>query len=244
MKTKLDTLTCAVITAWFCAANASGEIVTFDFTGGIFYVYNPFGVVSSSLVQVGDPVHVSLRFDTATPDGYPEANRGMFISPGWLKVSVNGLNFERTTTIQIDILHGANGGQDLFQVLALGSPTAWPTEVPTYPYQRIGLGFWEIGPPYDFLPNADLPTFLDFSRADIRGGSIATGTDTLNMYELQFSLTQVPEPTVASLLAGGLLLCRLWYQARSGYSQTMRACRHENDFAPPEICDKPSTAQQ
>jgi len=165
-------------------------------------------------VQVGDPVQVSLRYDTATPDLNPEANWGRYVSPGWVKVSVNGLNFERTTALQIDILHGVNGGQELFQVLALGSPTAWPAEVPTYPYPRILLGFWETRPPYNFLSSADLPTFLAFSRADIRSGGIATGTDTLNMYEIQFNLVQVAEPSVAGLLAGGLLLWWLVYQVR------------------------------
>ena len=235
MKTKLNTLAFAIIAAWFCPMNASGEIVSFDFTGGVSSVYNPFGVVSPSLVQVGDPVQVSLRYDTATPDGNPEANWGTYIGPGWLKVSVNGLNFERTTTVQIDILHGANGGQELFQVLALGSPTAWPAEVPTYPYQTILLGFWETGPPYDFLSSADLPTFLDFSRADIRGGGIATGTDTLNMYEIQFNLVQVPEPAVASLFAGGLLLWWLVYQAHVAKSGAVGACRSRYDFTSPTL---------
>jgi hypothetical protein len=50
MKAKIGTLTCAVITAWFCVASVSGEIVTFEFTGGISSVYNPFGVVSPSLI--------------------------------------------------------------------------------------------------------------------------------------------------------------------------------------------------
>jgi hypothetical protein len=227
MKTNLHNMVFPIIAACLCPIAASGEIVTFDFTGGVSSVYNPFAVVSPSLVQVGDPVQVSLRFDTATPDGYSEANRGMFVGPGWLKVGINGLNFERTTSIQIDILHGANGGQELFQVLVLGSPTAWPEVLPTYPYQRILLGFWETGPPYDFLSSADLPTALDFSRADIRGGSVATATDTLNMYEIQFTLVQVPEPATASLLAGGLLLWWWVYQARVARSGAVKQNRRK-----------------
>jgi len=35
MKTKLHTLAIGIIAAWLCSLNASGEIVTFDFTGGV-----------------------------------------------------------------------------------------------------------------------------------------------------------------------------------------------------------------
>jgi hypothetical protein len=218
---------------------ASGEIVTFDFTGGVSDVYNPFSVASPSLVQVGDPVQVSLRFDTATPDANPEANWGTFFSPGWLKVGINRLNFECTTTIRIDILHGANGGQELFQAVPVGSPTAWPEVLPTYPYQYINFAFFETGPPYDFLSNANLPSDLDFSRADIRGGSVSTGTSTLNMYEIRFNLVQVPEPAVASLLAGGLLMWWLMYQARVDKSGAVGACPSRYDFgSPTTLCEK------
>lgn len=199
MKNSFMTLALSILAASLYHIAASGEIVTFNFIGNVSSVYNPFGVVSSSLVQVGDPIQVSLRYDTATPDGNSETNRGTYLTPGWLKVSVNDLSFEQTTTIQIDILHGANGGQELFQVLAL-NPTAWPQAVPAYPFQRLLLGFWETGPPYDFLSSADLPTTLDWSRADVRNGSIATGTSSLNMYEFQFQLAQVPEPATATLM--------------------------------------------
>jgi hypothetical protein len=194
-----------LIAACCCPLGASAEIVTFNFVGTVSYVYNPYAVVDPLLIRTGDPVHVSLRYDTTTPDTYPESDRGSFISPGWLKVNINGLTFERTSTVQIDILHGANGGQELFQALAPGGLTSLPNSIPSFPFQNLFLGFWETGPPHDFLSSADLPTYLDFSRADAKLATFSTGTTSVNMYELQFNLMQVPEPGVATLLIGGLL---------------------------------------
>jgi len=131
-------------------------------------------------------------------------------------VNINGLAFERTTTVQIDILHGANGGAELFQVLTIGDISSWPAPIPAYTDQTLLLQFWETGPPHDFLSNADLPTYLDFSRADVRLGTVRTSTSSDNMYEVQFGLTQVPEPGAASLLAGGLLLWGFRRQLKNG----------------------------
>lgn len=198
-------------------ANTRAEIITFDFIGTVTSVYNPYNVVSPSLITLGNPVQASLRFDTTTPDlalYADDPTRGSFIGPGWLKVNINGLNFERTTTVQVDILHGANGGQELFQAMALGSPTAWPAELPTYSYPEIFMDFWETGPPYDLLSNAELPTTMDFSRADSMLAFVRAGTSDANMYEIQFKLVQVPEPGGASLLAVGWLLWSLRACAR------------------------------
>jgi len=213
MKPKLLTLAFSIIATWFFALAASGEIVTFDFAGGVSFVYNPYGVVSPSLIQVGDPVQVSLRYDTTTYDGYPnDPTRGAFLSPGWLKARINGLDFQSPTAVQVDIIHdSANGGQEFFQALAFPSPTVWPEALPVYPYRRLGFASWETGPPYDFLSSDQLPLTLDFSRADIWSGGISTSTSDLNMYEVQFSLVQVPEPAsfvVACLGAAALMIFR------------------------------------
>jgi hypothetical protein len=213
MKSNLHPLAFSIVAAWFFGLAASGEIVTFDFTGSVHTVYNPYGVVSPSLVQLGDPVWVSLRYDTTALDGYPEdPTRGAFWSPGWLKVNINGLAFECADKALIDIIHtAASGGQEFFQALPYGNLTAWPEALPDYPNKGFGFACWETGPPYDFLSNAELPLALDFSRADIRNGGIQTGTDALNMYEVQFSLVQVPEastPALAGLGAVALLIFR------------------------------------
>jgi PEP-CTERM motif len=202
-----------LIAACACPLGASAEIVTFNFVGSVSYVYNPYAVVDPLLIRIGDPVQASLRYDTTTPDTYPESDRGSFIGPGWLKVTINGLTFERTTTVQIDILHGANGGQELFQAMALNGLTSWPNSIPSYPFQNLLLQFWETGPPHDFLSNADLPTSLDFSRADVRLGTITTSTSSANMYEVQFNLTQVPEPATATLLIVGLLAAGILFRS-------------------------------
>jgi hypothetical protein len=208
MKALLHTLAFPTVAACFSALAASGAVVTFDFTGSVHNVYNPYGVVSPSLVRVGDPVSVSLRYDTTTLDGYPEdPTRGRFFSPGWLKVNINGLAFECTNRALIDIIHtGASGGQEFFQALPYGNQTVWPAELPDYPNKGFGFACWETGPAYDFLSNAELPLALDFSRAEIRNGGIQTGTDTLNMYEIQFNLVQVPEPSATVLLLAGISL--------------------------------------
>jgi hypothetical protein len=199
------TLLLIAVSFWFLRARS--EVVTFDFAGNVTSVYNPYAVVPASLIRLGDPVQISLRYDTAALDGYrDDPTRGSFVSPGWLKVNINGLRFECSTYAQIDIIHAsATGGQELFQVMSYPPFSAWPTALPDYPNKGFGFGCWETRPPYDFLPSADLPLELNFSRADIRNGNIATGTQALNMYEVQFTFVQVPEPTVITLLSVGLL---------------------------------------
>jgi len=197
-----------LVAAWSFAFAASGEIITFNFTGAVESVYNPFGVVSPSFARIGDPVQISLRYDTTSPDGYnDDPTRGSFVSPGWFKVEINGAHFENTSLVQIDVIHAsAVGGQEFFQVLPFGGVTAWPAELPQYPYRTFGFAAWETGPPYDFLSSDQLPLALDLSRTDIRNGGVSISTDTLNMYEIQFTFSQVPEPGVSVLLGAGLVL--------------------------------------
>ena len=201
-----------------CPVGAVGEIVTFDFTGSVSSVYNPYGVVSPSLIGLGDPVQASLRFDTATQDLYPDdPTRGAYIGPGWFKVNINGLDFERTTTVQVDILHNGNGGQEYFDADAFQNPTSWPAELPLYDYPQIFMAFWQSKPTYDLFSSDALPTALDFSRADMQTAFVRAGTSTANMYEIQFRLLQVPEPGVVSLLPGGLLLLLLRARPSDGF---------------------------
>ena len=205
-----------VVIGLFSTLVSSATIVTFDFTGNVNSIYDPNGLVAPTPIHLGSPVQASFRFDTATPD-WPlyadDPTRGSFVGPGWLKVNINGLNFERTTGVQVDSLHGANGGQELFQVMALQNPTAWPSELPIFTNPEMFMAFWETAPPYDLLSNAELPTSMDFSRADIYLAFVRASTSSANNYEIRFSLTQVPEPGVTSLLAFGLFLGSLRYLA-------------------------------
>ena len=184
-----------------------GEIVTFSFAGQVTYIGNPLGVVVPALIHLGSPVQASIRYDTATPDSplyIDDPTWGSFVGPGAVKVNINGLKFEQDNTIQVDILHGANGGQELFQAGGYRNPTAWPSELPVLTNPTIFMAFWETGPPRDLLANAELPTLMDFSRADITHAFVRSSS-AQSGYEIQFSLVQVPEPTSAGLLAIGLL---------------------------------------
>jgi hypothetical protein len=188
---------------------ASAVPVAFDFRGQVTWVGDPYNVLDPASIHVGAPVEASLQFDTSTPDLPPYAGdptRGCFVGPGWLKVSISGLAFEKTTGVQVDVLHGANGGQELFQAMALQAPTAWPATIPLYNESQIFMSFWETAPPFDLLSSAELPLTMDFSRADDALAFVRSYTADENMYEVQFDLTLIPEPGSMPLLAGGVLI--------------------------------------
>jgi hypothetical protein len=195
---------------------SQAETITFDFTGHVTSISDPFGFVGS-LITTGDPVLVSLRYDTTTPDFYPaDPTRGTYrYSPGWLKVDIDGLAFEKTPTVEVvDVLHGSQN-QELLQALDfLGTPTAWPSQLPTFTYSPISMGIGQTNPPFSLFQSDALPTSIDLSNADIRGGEVGSSTQELGMYNIQFALDSqspilIPEPGTATLLAGGLLLCWL-----------------------------------
>jgi hypothetical protein len=127
-----------------------------------------------------------------------DPDRGSFTGPGWLRVNIEGVSFEQNNGIQVDILHGANG-QELFHAMAIYDSKPSTADLPTY-YQTF-LGFWETDLPYDFLSNAELPTTLDFSRADQSHAVINA-----NNYQIVFSVAQVPEPSTFALVAVAILL--------------------------------------
>jgi hypothetical protein len=213
MKSLLLKLAFSTFSAWLCTCGARGEDVTFFFAGRVSWIYNPYGAGDALAVSVGDPVQLSLRFDTNTRDLYPEdPTRGAFEGPGWLKTSINGLAFEQTQTVQIGVIHSGNGGQEFFQALALGAASTWPGPLVAYPQKRTVIAFWETGPPYDLLSNAELPTQMDISRADNSFASVLTAGEVETVYEIGFSLVQVPEPCSTALFAVGLLLWRVRQQ--------------------------------
>lgn len=194
-------------------ASMQAAIVTFNFTGSVSSVYDPFNLVGS-LIEVGDPVSASLRYVTTTPDGDPaDPTRGVYISPGWLKVDIKGLDFEKTSTIQVDVAHGFvadTSPQEFLQVLVLHGTSAWPSQLPIFTYTLMGLFAAQSTPPFSLFLSDALPSSIDFSKADIFRGSVGSSTDDLNMYEIQFALSPVPvpEPASAPLLgAAVLLLC-------------------------------------
>jgi hypothetical protein len=141
-----------------------------------------------------------------------------------MKVDINGLSFEKTTSIQVDVLNGFNNGfgtEHFFQALALGSPTSWPAQLPTFTYPEMFIAFWETAPPFDLLSSDALPSSIDFSRADTEFAYVRAGTGSTNMYEIQFSLSQVPEPKAAPLVTAGFLLSWLWSLARRSKSMSV-----------------------
>jgi hypothetical protein len=192
----------AIIAVFFSAAVSHATVVTFNFQGNVAYIWDPDSLVGATGIQIGSPVQTSLRFDTATPD-FPlyadDPSRGSFTGPGWLKVSIAGVNFEQTSGVQVDILHGANGGEEVFDAMADYGATPSSPELPTY-FQTY-LGLWETGPPYDLLSNAELPTSLDFSRTDQSHAVINA-----NNYQIVFSVAQVPEPSTWALATVAVLL--------------------------------------
>ncbi len=215
MKTNLVCRTVATAVSLLGSFAAWGDFVTLEFGGKVTSVYNPVGAVPSSLIQVGDPVQISVRYDTTTPDYRPDANWGGYNSAGWLKVKIRDLAFERTSGINVEVLHGANGNQELFQVLAEGPTSAWPQELSGFDESRMLLGVWETQPPIDLLAGAELPTSLDVTRADYAIGEIGVSSANLNMFTAQFQISMVPEPGTSSLLLlGGI--CGLWICRRHG----------------------------
>jgi hypothetical protein len=194
--------------------------ITFDFTGYVSSVHDPFGLVGS-LIETGDPVLASLRYDTATPDFYPaDPTRGTYIgSPGWLKVDIKGLDFERTSSVQVDVLHGFVADvlpQELLQAAAFDGVTAWPAQLPTFTHSEILMFIGQTTPPFSLFSSDALPSSIDLSKADRLSGFVRSGTQELNMYEVQFALSPgvvVPEPRTLAPLAGGLLLICLTHPA-------------------------------
>lgn len=217
----------ALVGLFLCVLPPSSHAssVTFNFVGTVNHVGDPFGLVDS-LVHVGDPVQASLRYDTATVDGYAaDPARGTYLSPGWLVVNINGLAFEHRAGVLMDILHHGNGDQELFQALVccgdggeFAAPTAWPASLPLFPYFRIGLGIGQNVLPYTLLSSDALPTSLDLALADFANGGITSSTADTTMYEIQFRLTGVPEPGASALLVVGLTVVLVRY----GASRTRR----------------------
>lgn len=82
MKTNLVCRTVATAVSLLGSFAAWGDFVTLEFGGKVTSVYNPVGAVPSSLIQVGDPVQISVRYDTTTPDYRPDANWAATTAPG------------------------------------------------------------------------------------------------------------------------------------------------------------------
>jgi hypothetical protein len=201
--------------SFFCTAMAHAETVTLDFAGTVSRVDNPDGSISSS-IHPGDAVSVSLRYDTTTPDFYPDdPTRGTYQSPGWLKFQVNDVRFETTTSVQIDVLHGFNG-QEFFQAMTINDMSAWPTPVLLTDFRQLFLAFWQSTPEFTLFSNDSLPTSLDLTRTDL-SHSFATqySVDGPSGFNIYFGLVQVPEPGVTALLAASLVAVCVYRRIRS-----------------------------
>lgn len=201
------------VLASLAALPVSAELVTLEFGGQVTSIFNPLGAVSGSLIQTGDPVRLSIRYDTSTPDHRPDANWGGYQSPGWLRVNIRDLTFEQANGVLVEVMNGANGNQHMFQATADGVMTAWPAALAGFSDPRLFVGIWETQAPIDLLSSAALPTALDVTRADMAVGEVSVSSGNLNAYTVQFQISPIPEPTVGRLLLWGGLIAG-WHVRR------------------------------
>jgi hypothetical protein len=204
-----------IVLSLFCTALAHAETVTLDFAGSVLRVDNPDGSISSSIRQ-GDAVSVSLRYDTTTPDFYPDdPTRGTYQSPGWLKFQVNEVRFETTTFVQIDVLHGFNG-QELFQVMTVNDMSTWPTPALVTDFRQLFLAYWQSTPTFTLFSNDSLPTSLDFTKTDLSHSfALQYSEGSTSGFGVYFGLVQVPEPGFTTLLAVSLAAVCVHRRVRS-----------------------------
>ena len=189
-------------------APATGQASIFElhFAAVVTNVGDLTGTLDA-FVRVGDRVNIDIGYDLATPD-FPtyasDPTRGAYLSPGWLRITVNDLFFAMDG-VQVDVLNWPD--QDLFTVnggtLWPSVISDWPDELPLFPILGGGLGFIDLTAPFDLTSSDALPAApLAWHRADIAGGHIGAGTDELSMYDISFRV--VPEPTMISLVGFGI----------------------------------------
>lgn len=203
-------LVCSAAAVLLAPATMPASTITFTFSGSVSSVYDPFGLIGSQ-ITVDDPVSASLRYHTTTADFHPaDPTRGAYIAtPGWLKIDVDGFRFERTSTIQVDVLHGFVADtqpQELLQAFFIEGATTWPAHLPTFIFTEAFVFVGQSMPPFSLFSSDALPSLIDFSKADILYGFVRSGTRDTNMYEVQFTLAAVPEPAPGALIAVGVLL--------------------------------------
>jgi PEP-CTERM motif len=220
MNTALARTSLVVLLCLLPAATQASSI-TLKFEGTVTGVQDPFGLVGARVTR-GDPVHGSIRYDTATPDFYPtDPTRGTYFSPGWLRININGLGFH-SSGVQVDVLNMFQPNTNLFQALVccsageFGNPTEWPGSLPLFPFYRMLLFLAETMPPYSLLSSDALPVSLDLAAADLIVGDVTSGTSDTTMYQIQFGLTglePIPEPGTLALVGAGLAVGLARYRA-------------------------------
>lgn len=189
--------------------------VTFDFHGHVRSISGASGPITP-FVDVGDPAHVTLRYDTATPPSFPSG--GFYNGQDAITIRIKALIFEHRGDMRMLVQDNVTGGDTITDFVSMqGSSTApasWPSQLG--PITRgdlfVSWGAESIaGAPFPtFTTSNALPTSASFFR--IPGGALARGFPTAeSSYDLAITLAPTPEAATLLLVgttAAGLGLAR------------------------------------
>lgn len=207
-----------VMLATLFQSMATASPVTLLFDGRVTHVGDPFNLVGSAIAP-GDAVAIALNYDTSTTDFYPDPFEGRYITPGYLRVSINGLTFEQRYDIQVNALEegfdsGAATELMVFSAGAFPGPAeVWPATLPEFDVTNISISFIDPESPFALFPHSRLPTAAEFSSlaGQLMGkGELLSGTWDESKYSVQFDF-DAPEPSTLTLMGVGLGLI-LWRQ--------------------------------
>ncbi len=200
----LIAFTMFVLTVLTLTAPASAEPITFQFTGTVTQISDPFDGI-----DFGTPFSGSFRFDTAAPDGAPGAQEGSYLSSGspfGLGITVGDpfiIGFS-SPEVSIGVCNNCAEG-DFYTVLTPLAPDA-PVRI-SLTFQDVeGSIFGSDGLPASAMDISafelrDLYMFYSISDPEIGQQDFEIGgtIDSLS------ARTAVPEPGTLLLLSAGFM---------------------------------------